>query len=480
MPQDNMYPAGQDIPEQLKSRAQDFFKRGAEVAYTLNYDYAIEMYLDGLSFWPTALEEGHKPLFEISLRRKETGGKKSGLTDSSKYKKLSTKNPKDAMLRAEYHFAKDPTNQGHMTDVVKHALEANFNNVAFWMNDILFNNNMQREKPDIKTYLFVRDSYIKLGNYSRALTACQMAFQLKPKDEGLKESVRDLSAQATMQQGRYDEEDGSFTQSIRDRDQQQKMLEQGRDIQSADFKMNAIAEARKEYEADPTIPGKINKLVAALCSMEKEEYENQAVEILDKAYNELDKFSYKQKIGEIRIKQATRKIRAIQKQYKKDPGNEELKQQYAQATKALLKSELEHYRASVENYPTDMKLKYEYAVRLMKAGKYDDAIPLLQDSRSDPRHRIPSLNCIGRCFFYKEWYTDAIETFEQALEMLENMEGALGKELYYNLARSHEANENLEEALNIYRKVAQIDYNYKDARVRIDKLRKKILEEKKK
>lgn len=480
MPQDIANANGYDVPEQLKTRARDFFKRGAEVAYTLNYDYAIEMYLDGLSFWPTALEEGHKPLFEIALRRKEQGGKKSGLTDTTKYKKMSTKNPKDAMLRAEYLFAKDPQSQGHMADVVKHALAANFRNVAHWMNDILFNNNLQREKPDLKIYLFVRDAYIKLENYGRALHACQMALQMKPKDDALQQSVRDLSAQATMQQGRYDEEEGDFTRSIKDRDKQQQLMEELRDVKSEDYKTQAMQTARQEYEEEPTVPGKINKLVTTLIGTDQEENENEAIKILEKAYHDLGQFSFKQKIGEIKIRQSARKIRALQDQYKKDPGNDQLKQEYAQASKALLKSELEHYRSCVEHFPTDMKLKYEYAYRLMKAGRYDDAIPLLQESRSDPRHRIASLNCIGRCFFYKEWYTDAIETFEQALQHLENKEGAVGKELLYNLGRSHEANEDLEEALGFYRKVVQIDFNYQDARKRIDSLRKKIDEERKK
>jgi len=71
-----------------------------------------------------------------------------------------------------------------------------------------------------------------------------------------------------------------------------------------------------------------------------------------------------------------------------------------------------------------------------------------------------------------------VETFEQAYELLENKESATAKELLYNLGRSHEADENLEDALNYYRKVAQIDYNYRDARKRVDALRQQQKKEK--
>ena len=49
-----------EFPEELKKKAREFFTVGAETAYTLNYGYAIEMYLDGLSFWPDAMEDGHQ------------------------------------------------------------------------------------------------------------------------------------------------------------------------------------------------------------------------------------------------------------------------------------------------------------------------------------------------------------------------------------------------------------------------------------
>jgi len=50
--------------------------------------------------------------------------------------------------------------------------------------------------------------------------------------------------------------------------------------------------------------------------------------------------------------------------------------------------------------------------------------------------------------------------------------------LRYNLGRAYEADGNIEQALNCYRKVAQIDYNYQDVKDRVDSLRKQQQEKK--
>ena len=94
MTQDNTQAEMGRFAPELLDRARDFFRRGSEVAYALNFDYAIELYLDGLNFWPEALEEGHMKLREIALRRQAAGGKKSGFGDNSKYKKGTGKTPR--------------------------------------------------------------------------------------------------------------------------------------------------------------------------------------------------------------------------------------------------------------------------------------------------------------------------------------------------------------------------------------------------
>jgi len=126
----------------------------------------------------------------------------------------------------------------------------------------------------------------------------------------------------------------------------------------------------------------------------------------------------------------------------------------------------------VDNYPTDLRFKYEYGRCLIKAKQFDQAIPLFQDSRNDPRLRTASTNKMGLCFLLKGWFEDAVDIFAEALGDCPTQDSSLAKDIRYNLARAYESSNQTAKALEIYRKLAQTDFSHKDVSQRIDKLRK--------
>jgi tetratricopeptide (TPR) repeat protein len=134
--------------------------------------------------------------------------------------------------------------------------------------------------------------------------------------------------------------------------------------------------------------------------------------------------------------------------------------------------ELEHFRKCEQNYPTDLRYKYEYGRCLIKAQQFDKAIPMFQESQKDPRLKVASMDKIGLCFLLKGWQEDAIDIFEKALESCINKESAIAKDIRYNLARAYEEYSQPGKALELYRKIAQTDFSYKDVGQRIDFLRK--------
>jgi tetratricopeptide (TPR) repeat protein len=138
----------------------------------------------------------------------------------------------------------------------------------------------------------------------------------------------------------------------------------------------------------------------------------------------------------------------------------------------LNETELEHYGLCVGNYPTDLKAKYEYGVRLIHNKRYDEAIPLLQEAQRDPRHKIAAMDKIGLCFFMKGWFADAADVFTQTLDSYEIKDDDIAKELRYNLGRCYEEQGDKARALEVYRRIAQLDFGYKDVSGRVDRLRK--------
>ncbi len=151
--------------------------------------------------------------------------------------------------------------------------------------------------------------------------------------------------------------------------------------------------------------------------------------------------------------------------------NAEAKAQQAELTARLNDTELEHYRLCVENYPTDLAAKYEYGLRLLQNQRFNEAIPLFQEAQKDPRHKIAAMDKIGSCFFLKGWYADAVDVFARAIDAYEIKEDGLAKELRYNLARAYEEQGQKEKALDVYRRIAQLDFGYKDVSARVDRLR---------
>ena len=212
-------------------------------------------------------------------------------------------------------------------------------------------------------------------------------------------------------------------------------------------------------------------LADALSDMETKDAENEAIELLEKAYKARDDFSFRRRAGQLRMKQIRRRIRQAKSIIEADPSNEKAKTVLGQLTAFLDKIELEHYRLCMKNYPTDLKTKYEYGVRLVRSKRYDEAIPLFQEAQKDPRRKIGSMNQIGVCFFMKGWFADAIDVLNRAIEAYKLKDDATGKELRYNLARAHEEKGDTEKSLEIYRRIAQTDFSYKDVSGRVDKLR---------
>jgi len=460
------------MPEEDSSqdlaKAGAFFEKAQQAAEKNNFDYAIDMYLEGLRYAPDALEEGHIPLCELALHRQRKGNKKPSMLE--KIKRLRGKTPLEQMLNAEYLFAKDTGHLPYAEAMLRAAVEGGYKKTAKWIANLIFQTNNASEKPSAQTYILLKNCYAALGEFDKALAACQRAARLRPEDGELAEDFKNLSAELTMVRGKYDTE-VDFRESIKDRQEQEKLHAQSSVVKTDDYRISAVEDARKRLTRDPYLPMNIFNLADALSDLENDKAENEAVELLENAYKARDDFSFKQRAGLLRIKQLRRKIRETRVALDANANDSQAKTRLEELTVQLNSTELEHFRLCMENYPTDLQAKYEYAVRLARNRKYNEAIPLFQEAQKDPRRKIASMNMMGFCFFMKGWFADAIDIFTQAIESYEIKEDAIAKELRYNLARTYEEQGDTDKALEIYRKLAQLDFAYKDVSQRVDKLR---------
>ena len=453
-----------------KGRA--FFDRADQVADTANWDFAIELYLEGIQREPENLERGHKRLRDVAMKRKFQGGKDPGKMEQ--IKRRPGKDPLTNLLNAEYLLAKQPGSVDYMERTLKAAQDLDLPAVCKWICDIILEAERQASKPNRRVLMTLTDAYDRLEDYPPAIEACQIALQAAPGDHVLESRLTELQTKHTIAQGKYDQE-GSFTKGVVNMEKQVELAQKDQLSQSSKFIEQQLERARGEYAADPTVPGKINGLADALLKFEDEAHENEAIDILDKGHRDTGQYQFKMRIGDVKIRQMKRRFNKLLSAGDKKAAREQ--------ARAQLAFELEEYAERAANYPTDLVLKYELGRRQLMAGQYDQAIASLQQAQRDPRRHVLALNYLGQAFARKEWYSEAVETYERALKS--DMTEERTKEIRYNLADclekraegegdADERRRLLQQAQEQLSDVAQIDFTYKDTRDRLEAIRKKL------
>ena len=473
-----------EFSEKDKSKARSWFKKAGEEREKRNYDYAIESYIRGLEFWPEAVDEGHKPLWALAIQRLQAGGKKPGMMGSLKLS-MTGKDPIISLLNAEQLLAKDPTNVSYLDGVMKNAARAELPETLMWITPHVFDSMRKDKKPNIGRFKTFRQVMVDAGAqaseadnhpvatwcFEQAVNALDYLIARDPSNMALKDEQRDLSGKLTIAKGKYDDA-GSFRESLRDADKQ-KLLHDAERAKQGEQTLEALIEAeRQEYEANPTVSGKINAYVDALLKPERKKEDLAAMKVLLKAYKELDNYSFKQRADDVKLRLLRRRTRAWKAKATKT-GTDEDKQQARLAAMEERQSELDVFRERVRKYPTDLRLRYRLGRALFQMGLHEEAIPMLQEATADPRSRTQCQLMIGRSFFARESYGQAAEVLTEALNDYDRSGDDTSKEMMYWIGRALEANGQREEARAAYGKLLRLDYNYAqgDARKRHDSLK---------
>jgi tetratricopeptide (TPR) repeat protein len=243
-------------------------------------------------------------------------------------------------------------------------------------------------------------------------------------------------------------------------------------VKNDQAKQDAVAQARRELEHGRVSPTNVLDLANAMADLETEAAYNEALELLAQHYRQTRDFTFQRRRGELKLRFLRGQIRDAEQQLKNQPENAVVKEQRDALIATLDQEELEHFRICQENYPTDLRFKYEYGRCLVRAQQFDQAIPFFQEAQRDPKLHLLAMDKTGLCFLLKGWHEDAIDIFQRAIKACPTQESPIAKDIKYNLARTYEASGQGPQALEIYRKLAQLDFSYKDIGQRIDFLRK--------
>ncbi|MFK7788955.1 MAG: hypothetical protein AB8C95_05590 [Phycisphaeraceae bacterium] len=455
-------------------KANTFFDYGDTAADSKNFDYAVECYTGGLRHNPDMLER-HEKLHDIAKRRNVNGGKPM---------KAKSIGPSlvDKMLRAEKMWACDWNNVQHMADMIDAAVEAelregeeaNLGDVAKWVAGLALQYNANpNTKPNRRVYLRIVDAMEKVKGFELAMQAAQRALMLR-EDDALRARIKDLTAQRYTHESATNSAEGGSRANLKNADEQE-AIQAGLDT-SGTKTDQLIAAMREQYQEEPEDIDRLQKLVDALTRAETAEHEKEAVGLLLVAHEQTGQYRYKVKAGDVKLRGINRALRSLSEKAK--AGDEKAKALLNEGLKKRLVFELKEYAERAQNYPTDLKLKFELAKRQYQGSLFDDAIGNFQEATREPKSRSAAHLFLGRCFVKKDWMDEAMSTVEKGLEKHGDPDDVIGKELRYDLmvlkymvAKEKRDLELAKQSQDLASELLQTDINYKDIRTKMDEVR---------
>ena len=454
-------------------KANTFFDYGDTAADSKNFDYAVECYVGGLRHNPDNMDR-HERLHDIAKRRSVNGGK------PMKAKPIGP-SLVDKMLRAAKNWACQWDKVEHIADMMDAAVEAelregeeaNLAEVAYWAAGLALQYNANpNAKPNRRVYQRIVDAMEKIHGYDLALQAAQRALMLREED-ALRERIKDITAKRYTHESMQGDGEG-FQKNIKNKEEQEAIQAE---LDTTGTKTDQlIAAMREQYDENPEDIDRLQKLVDALARSEQTENETEAVKLLLQAHEQTGQYRYKVKAGDLKLKQINRVLRTLNEKAK--AGDEDAKIKLQEGLKKRLAFELKEFGERAQNYPTDLKLKFELAKRQYQAGQFDDAIGNFQEATREPKSRSAAHLYLGRCFVKKQWMDEAMSTLEKGLGQHADSDDAIGKELRYDLmtikmaiAKEKSDADLAKQAQDLASELLQTDINYKDIRQKMDEVR---------
>lgn len=458
-------------------KAKAFWDRAKVVHESSNYEYAMQLWLNGLGWDPTNFDavKGFLRSADAFLAENPKGkldkGTKSGLTAKGDVRRFV-----DSLL----DFGIRKMDGGAALKVTEAAAKLGVHEagVLLGQHALALANENPKSKKD--TYVRLLDAFDKLGAFQLAAQAGEIATRLDPSDGDLQARVRNMLAQNTMSRGGFDDsEEGGFRRNIRNADRQTELEQEDSITKSGSVKDQIIARVEAELKERPGDLPTIGKYVKALMDRGKPADELKAMSVLGKAYKDSGQFRFRKTAGEIQVKRSQRNVEKLRANAAADPSNEEAAEKLAAAEAALTKMQLEELKLQVQNYPTDLTLRFQLGKILAATGEHDAAIEQFQQAQDDAKIRRHVQHEMGQSFLAMGGWDDAaVGTFRAGLDGMPDDTTPLGMELRYGLMRALQAKASgersadaAEEADKIAAGIAMQKFNFKDVRERREQIK---------
>jgi tetratricopeptide (TPR) repeat protein len=436
---------------------KQLYKRAEEAFNKRNYDYARDLYLQVLTTSPDE-SEARKLLRQVLRRKYQEQGAPSRLTQKIRLGTTTAtltmqKNPQSRLETAQKYLIDDPENSNVRVQLAAALLDLGHRNGALAEAEIAAESNPNNHEA----LKIMGRIYMQMQRIPEAQASLSRAKNIKPDDRDLDKLLKDLMANATMAKG-FSDENQDYRRSIKNVDQAVELEKASHLVKTEEDVRNHIAKLGALHQQNPADVKIIVKLGEAHSEMRKDF--KAAKEWFQKAVATAPHDSaLKDRVEDMDIKALDAAAAQIPEG---DPRRRELLGQ-------KLAMELKAYERRAADRPTDMQVRFELARRYYASGQIDRAITEFQNAVKDPKRKVESHIYLGMCFQRNKLYELAEKNYQNAEE------GALTDErklqIWYNWGRCCEESGKSDKAIELYTRIAESDFGYRDVAQRLERLK---------
>jgi tetratricopeptide (TPR) repeat protein len=303
------------------------------------------------------------------------------------------------------------------------------------------------------------------GEYQRAIECWQRILKVDPTNGEARSKITSLGAKSVLDRGGYEGADS--TRGVMADHEVAKRLGKTREQDGPGASVEA--DLQRAIRKEPA--NKDNYIKLADHYRREGQLENAEAQLLKALEVSGNDISIREIFEDVQLELMKKTHDIAKEQVRTNPGDQTLKQRAAELGNELLKRRLEVLSTRVDRYPSDMRMKFDLASCYMQVQKWALAIPLFQQSRGDPRVKGEALVKLGKCFCYDKKMSLGIRQFEAAMpEVKFEDQPELYKELHYSAGVVYQELKNEKAAEDEFQKVLEVDYSYKDAVNRLNRL----------
>lgn len=429
-----------------------------------NWDYVVSLTLPVVKA-EVGFLDGRKLLRAAEGEKAKAAGKKMfGFGGGGSLFKGGKKEPVDLIADLEENvFQNDPFSISGNQQLYDLAMRIHFPDLAAFALETIKRGHPQ----NVKIMHKLADHYMAHEEPEKAGDTYRAILKAEPRDMAAIKGEKDAAARMSILRQGWGS-DGDFRKSMKNADEASELELANKQGMTQEQMEALLAKTIEQYNADQT---NINLVKRMADLYEKLGQLENAQMFYDYALTlNTGDVALQRKTEMIRDVIKDREIERMEAEIEADPNSPDIEEKRARIAEIRLERGMvviNEARTRVERNPTDKQLRYDLGQAFFNAGMFQEAIPELQQAKSNPHIRNKAMLMLGRCFERKNMNDLAKGSFGEALKELAIMD-ATKKEVLYEMAMVCEKLGDREGYLESLKEIYNADYGYRDVAHRVE------------